>query len=498
MITQSSHFTTIGNKTGTTPHSGLITSVVALVLLSGCASTTQTLNPQTTVQTPAPQSSEASQYKEYSQRLTQAEIHALFVSSRLLVSEYTGADLNHVKLVFASDGEIGSEVLSETQRLIASQFTDSGFASHFLNAVMSNQEGTYAALFATELAQVMLSTTLLQNYLGGLPEDGAIKRAAVKALLIHELVHASDDVMYGIHENRKLNFRASFAQSATFEGHAQWLTRKLCQPAACSSGLDALDNFMFSRDNPPNQLTQPVQAVSRNVLEYSYVEGEHFMQKLAARPDGDRLIDQLLSNPPQDPIQILDPASYPNTQRENRNQYLLKAAGDVDHHWLEQPWVLVQTSPLKGVNLRAEPGKREAAIDGFTRLITSMVAAQLYNQETPKHTPIEIMLMQTDRKNTAALFAQTLHENTITLHTETDHFSESIGVQSSSPEISILLTSERLESNTVYHSVVSRSGKYVIQVAGFGNNANEFVEYSVAVLTNLYGASDYLNDQASL
>ncbi len=489
MIRQLHFFNVTGEKTGTSPHFGFIATAIALLLLSGCVSTNQAPKPRTSV---AAQTAEPP--RPQSQQLTQADIRQLFLTSRSLVTDHTGTNLQHVDLVFASDREISSEVFSETQRLIASQFTNSVFASHFLDAVMSSQEGTYAALFATERAQVMLSTTLLQNYLGGLPQDGKIKRAAVQALLIHELVHASDDARYGIHENRKLNFRASFAQSATFEGHAQWLTRKICKLAECSSGLDALDNFMFSRDNPPNQLTQSVQAVSRNVLEYSYIEGERFMQKLAARPNGDRLIDQLLSNPPQDPIQILDPDSYPNVKREGRNQNLLKAADNADHHWREQPWALVETSPLKGVNLRAEPGKREAAIDGFTRLITSMVAAQLYNQDAPKLTPIEITLMQTDHKNTAALFAQTLHENTITLNTETDKFKAAIGLNARDPEISILHTSEILENGSVYHSVVSRAGKYVIQVAGFGNNANEFIEYSVDVLTILYGGSDSTNN----
>ena len=512
MIKQSNYFGSTGEKTGTKSHSGFIASTLIL-LLSGCVSTSQTLTSQTIVEArvqpagapsqPSPHASNtqaryqdygnknSERYNDYPQQLTQAEIHELFISSRLLVSEHTGADLEHVELVFASDREIGNEVLAETQRLVSSQFTNSSFASHFLHAVMSSQEGTYAALFATQRAQVMLSTTLLKNYLDGLPNDVTIKRAAVQALLIHELVHASDDVNYGIHENRELNFRASFAQSATFEGHAQWLTRKICESAACSTGLNALDNFMFSHNNPPNQLTQSVQAVSRNVLEYSYIEGEHFMRTLAERPDGDKLIDQLLTNPPQDPIQILDPASYPNVQRENRNQHLLKAADHADHHWREQPWALVQTSPLKGVNLRAEPGKRKAAIDGFTRLITSMVAAQLYNQEEPKLTPIEITLMQTDRKNTAAIFAQTLHENTITLNAKTDNFKASVSPESHELEISILLTSERTENGNEYYSVVSRLGKYVIQVAGFGTNANEFIEYSVDVLANLYKPGNY-------
>jgi len=253
-------------------------------------------------------------------------------------------------------------------------------------------EKTYAALFTSKLDAVMVSRNMLGNFENSLPEDKSIRDAALMTLLIHELVHAADDERYKIHENRALNFRASFAQSATFEGHAQWVTRQICKANQCLQGLQALDNFMFNRNAQPAAHSQPVEAISHNVLEYSYVEGERFIAALANRKNGEQLIDKLLSAPPEDPIQILAPESFPDIAREQRNQNLIQASLDVDHPWVKGTWHGVQTSPLKGVNLRADPSQREAAIDGFTRLINSMISMQLYDQSEPDQPPIRCQI----------------------------------------------------------------------------------------------------------
>lgn len=410
----------------------------------------------------------------------------LFVHARTLVEQQTGMDLSDVNLNIATDRTITAEVSHETERLIHSQFNNRRFANHFLDSVMDGQKGTYAALYATRKGEVMVSQPLMQNYQRSLPNDPSIQQSAILALLIHELVHAADDKRYRIHENRDLNFRASFAQSAAFEGHAQWMTRKICSQANCLSGLEALDEFMFGRSNPPNQLTQSVQAISRNVLEYSYVEGERFIASLAQRVNGAKLIDQLLTNPPQDPIQILDPASFPNTQREQRNQQLLSASTNLNHPWLSSPWTSVQTSPLKGVNLRTDPARRNAAVDGFTRLITSMVALQLYNQSEPGFSPIELTVLRTESTATAKLFAKTLHENTRVKGAQLERADELVKVAGRNAEPAMLyMTREARENGFTYYTLVGVSGTHVVQISGLGRNEVLFVDYTDQLLTKL-------------
>ncbi len=414
-------------------------------------------------------------------------IHPLYLKARSLVERELDADLRNVQLLLVADAPINAEVNRETRRLVNEQFGTSSFADHFLSRVMDTQSGTYAALFTARLQAVMVSRSMLASYERSLPADPDLRRAALLTLLIHELVHAADDQRYRIHENRALNFRASFAQSATFEGHAQWVTRKICSYSDCLQGLDALDDFMFSRTEQPNQLTQPVEAISRNVLEYSYVEGERFITKLAAREGGDQLIDALLSKPPYDPIQILAPESYPDLLRQRRNSRLIRASLDVDHPWVRGQWIGVETSPLKGVNLRADPSRRQAAVDGFTRLIEGMVAMQLYDRARPDASPMEVTLLQAESANTARLFARTLHENSQLPDTyiEEEPLRINTGAGAMQSQMSMHVFRTALDGGKPFRTTIGVSGNYVVQIAGMAERSAPLDDYAIRVLLNL-------------
>jgi len=412
-------------------------------------------------------------------------INALYVVARKLVEEELKVDLRHIDLLLSDDQPINDEVTRETTRLVEAQFGDSLFSKRFLAKVMDAQAGTYAALFSSRLNAVMVSSKMLRNYQNSLAPDVDLRNAAVLTLLIHELVHAADDLRYRIHENRALNFRASFAQSATFEGHAQWVTRNICTLNNCLSGLNALDDFMFNRNAAPSIHSQPVEAISHNVLEYSYVEGERFIASLAKRKNSKQLIDRLLTSPPQDPIQILAPESFPDIGRENRNQRLIKASLDIDHPWVKGDWIGVETSPLKGVNLRSDPSARSAAIDGFTRLINSMVSLQLYNQTMPESAPLEVTVLQAENADTASLFARTLHENTV--EPESAMLDESIIVNSSSTnnEMKAHLYRTAMPGSQSHKTTIAVAGEYLVQISGESTSSVILDDYAVRVLLNL-------------
>ena len=319
--------------------------------------------------------------------------------------------------------------------------------------------------------------------IGGADQTANLQDQAVLALLIHELVHAADDRQHQIHANRTMSFRASFAQSAVFEGHAQWATRQICEQHACSAGLAALDRFMFSMGEPTNELTQSVQALSRNVLEYSYVEGERFIRQLAERENGEALIDDALATPPQDPIQILDPSSFPDHARARRNRALLDATRTLDHPWHRPPFASVETSPLKGINLRAEPENRAAAVDGFTRLITAMIALQLYDQSAPDQPPVEVTLIRTDTNATAALFSSIMHENArATSFREQRQRLPLRGRDGRLMTAAIYVAFEPGLEAREYASLTAATGQHVIQLAAYADSET-LTDYALAFLT---------------
>lgn len=417
------------------------------------------------------------------------QIASQFEHAKRLVEAQLDTDLASVRLMLVDDSPINQEVALETSRLVHSQFDRKDFADQFLKQVMQSQAGTYAALFSARLNAVMVSSSMLRNFENSLPRDRQIRQSALLTLLIHELVHAADDKRYNIHANRALSFRASFAQSATFEGHAQWVTRTICEQSGCASGLLALDNFMFSKYHSGNQLAQPVEAISRNVLEYSYIEGERFISKIANRSGGARLIDTILSSPPHDPVQILAPETYPDIDRDERNDRLIRASQQIDHPWVSSPWVSVETSPLKGINLRAEPARRQAAIDGFTRLIQGMVAMQLYDQHDVDIPPVEVTLLQAESAHTARLFATTLHNNT---HQSDAQVSDEplkirlgAGIRKSHMNLHLYRTQIDEQADIAYRTAIGVSGPYVVQITGTARNAQILEDYAIRVLVNL-------------
>jgi hypothetical protein len=218
------------------------------------------------------------------------------------------------------------------------------------------------------------------------------------------------------------------------------------------------------------------------------VEGERFINQLSKRENGDALIDQLLRNPPHDPIEILAPAKFPNTKRETRNQYLLSASKNIDHTWTSGSWTAVESSPLKGVNLRADPSRREAAVDGFTRLIEAMVAVQLYNQDKPEDAPRDITLIQAESDKTAKLFGRTLHNNSNL--PGSSNSSEQFTLRGIAPDEAILdvivYRSALREYDEPYYTVIASAGPYVVQISGTHSSVAPFDDYVMKVLLALH------------
>lgn len=422
--------------------------------------------------------------------------------ARTRVEAATGADLSPVALRIVDDSLIDREVSLETARLVDSQFVAPAFRAHFLDSVMAEQSGTYAALYSRNQSAIMVSRTLLTNLLDSVPGQDQVRESTLMALFIHELVHAADDARYDIQAQRTLSFRASFAQSATYEGHAQWLTRQICEEHACLAGLATLDAFMFDREPHLDHSLSAVQAISRNVLEYSYIEGERFITAIAARPAGNQLLEQLLDSPPRDPVQILAPLSFPDDDREVRNQRLIEAARIIDHPWTMAPWIAVESSPLKGINLREHPARRQAAVDGFTRLITAIVAVQFYDESSPDQAPKEATVIRATNAATASLFAQSLHDNTQS--PEALLTSRPVDVANTSNAGTLYETrlmdppmAEQDEPNAPrWQTAIAVSGQHVVQISGLVQQEDTLSQYVIAVLAELADKpADNLNDR---
>jgi len=463
----------------------IIAAASFVLTLGACSSASISIDTAVPIAQPATENfGSLSAFESMSAADWQKALHPLFVRARESVQQETGTDLQHVTFSVVSNNVIEREVAAETGRLTHGQFTEKRFADQFLSNVMEGQTGTYAALYSIKNKRVMVSDSLLKSYLNSIGNDAVAIKHALNALLIHELVHAADDSRYNIHQNRNLTFRASFAQSAVYEGHAQYVTRRICQQTGCSPGLASLDSFMFGETLAPNQIAQPVQAISRNILEYSYVEGERFIAALAKRSNGQSLVQTALNTPPLDPVQILDPSSYPNQTRKELNEKLINASTKIAHPWNTNSWVSVEASPLKGVNLRGDPARRVAAVDGFTRLLQGMIAVQHYDQSDLNASPIEVTLMSAVNEQTAELFAQSLSSNLI-INSDGHADEEILWLSPEIPPESVIVVDTPLDDGQSHLALVVSHEQFVLQLVAVDVVRGEALDYAKAVLTNL-------------
>jgi len=362
-------------------------------------------------------------------------VRNLYDFARTRVAGHFDVNLDAVTLQLSENAALERFVQRETKKLSRAVFDNRDFADFFLSEVMHDQSGTYAGLYVSPENRIVLNRELLNVFRQSLRDHAFVTNSAVSivgakngikrinekelvakgllALLIHELVHAADNERFQIHNRRELNFRASVAHSAVFEGHAQMATREICGQLNCLEGFERLDSFMFEAPEPADPVARSLQAISRNVLEYAYVEGERFLSALNKGPDGMKRVEAALLNPPEDPVQILDPDNYPDRKRVSRNRQIFSRLKTIEHPWNTEQYALIETSPIKGLDLRADPDRRAATKEGFTRLIRSMVGAQLFDQQKRKVQPVEITVMQTDDRETATLFSQSFHDKSI-------------------------------------------------------------------------------------
>lgn len=407
-------------------------------------------------------------------------IEQTFLKAKTLVEEETNTRLTHIKLQIVSGSDIHKEVKRESRRLVQSQFPDKAYAEKFLKRMVDGQANSYAALYTNEGHRVLVNRDLMQTYLKISEQSNTSSERALLALLIHELVHAADDTKYQIHKNRVMNFKISFTQSAAFEGHAQLVTRKICKQHDCLNGMQALDDFMFAPADSSDPVLQSVQAISRNVLEYSYIEGERFLTELQRRPNGEQLIEHVLRNPPEDPIQILVPSTYPDTARESRNRRLRDAVHMSRHLWTEPPFRIVETSPIKGINIRNRPERRSAAVEGFTRLITAMESAQIYNQSLGLLTPIELTLLEAENDDTATMFAESFVQHAIDNTGQMEPNSRQIMIPDSAapngvqPSLILMFTPDGATEESLGSNVmVAIMGRYVLQLTATDDQSTQ-------------------------
>jgi len=392
------------------------------------------------------------------------------------VSDELNVDMSHVTMQVTDAQGIASHAKSTLMDSLRTDLTNTTFAESLVKNILSIQTQSVLALYSPTHKQILLHEKNVANFL--LARNTNPKNA-MQALLIHELVHAADDAKHDAFNQTSMHYQEVFAKSAVMEGHAQWQTRRICQKIGCSTAFDDLNAYMFDTHATDDPALEYVQSRSFKNLEFIYKEGERFIETLYKRDKN--LIAKAFAQPPRDSIQIIAPESFPNLDREQKNDKLsniIEAAA--------KPWKTQSTGRLKRNVLAAfnvDPAARQPVVSFYTNKIIAASKHEYYDQKSDLPIPIAVIALQTDHLNTANKTATMLFESTVDNYNQLDgelidinnwtreHHTATVKVGNGESAISMNTASGYMVNGLVQAAypvtvITASSGPYLVHIHG--------------------------------
>ncbi len=256
------------------------------------------------------------------QPVSEERVRAAFAEARAALEAECGAKIDpSLALRFVTAAEIGQRIAEENLPLVRLRQPDEEKAKLEARSLGEAMGAMMFAKFSWAPREFLVALKTLETSASQLSAPELSSDAALRAILVHELVHAWDDSRHDFAAlvSHSDSIDASCAISAVIEGHAQFVTRRVCQARGWSTGFE---NFTGVIGKIPDSckllgegvlLTLRLQAAS---LDFTYREGERFVAALHAA-GGAESVERAFRSPPRDgetvlhPDWFLDPAKRP-------------------------------------------------------------------------------------------------------------------------------------------------------------------------------------------
>ena len=365
----------------------------------------------------APSSVGSEQHSEQDiEGLDTRQILQWYEEARDIVARDRQVDLSKLSAEIADEREIAIHARTSLLGALSHDLSNADFAESLVDNILHTQTASVLAIYSPDQRKILIHRDNLIDYLrtsrSSIP-TGKSDKAAIQALLIHELIHASDHIQHDAFSNsNRTTYQEVFAKSTIIEGHAQWHTRRLCRLSGCSGAFDTLNGYMFEVDEQTDPALEYVQNRNFKSLEFVYKEGERFIDALMKRPNGQALIKTAFTSPPRDSIQIIDPQSFPNRAREVRNLILSNAIESADKPWSKRHKGTLKRNVLAAAAFSVNPEARRPIVDFYTTKVLATAKHEYYDRNSDTPIPIAIIALQTDTIHTATNTAEIVFDST--------------------------------------------------------------------------------------
>lgn len=283
------------------------------------------------------------------------QLEAWFATAKSWVEQETQTPLASVTLNLTSReemAEIGETTLSQL-------FVDSPISYSLLKKLKQRNSGyskpSIVALFDPVLNSILLPREGLAPFSRTVGRNKTSFQDAYTALFVHELVHAADYAQYPKNIIFSQKNLGNLAVRAVVEGHAQYLTRKLCEKWGCEEGYRTLrDDVVSAPAGTANPDSNPAAQAGLALSNFCYLHGESFFAAIASHEGA---TEQVLTDPPTDPVMIRYPKTYLEGLRARKQSTLTDAFRSVSVPWNPDRSLMLHNTnfvPFEGYNPRRQ------------------------------------------------------------------------------------------------------------------------------------------------
>jgi len=425
-------------------------------------------------------------------------VQSWFQEARDIVAQTLGTDLSEIELEVTDSKGIAVHAKKSLIDALQHDLENSHFTEHLVENILTTQTESVLAIYAPSVKKILLHDENLEKFLQHQTEE---PEKALQPLFFHELVHASDDQKYNAFEHNSLSYQEIFAKSAVVEGHAQWQTRRMCKSHGCSAAFQGLNSYMFNTGAPDDPALQYLQSRSFKNLEFIYKEGERFIDQLLKRENSKSALALAFKEPPRDSIQIIDPDSFPNREREKRNDALSIAIEESEKPWNKQSTGTLKRNVLAAAAFTIDPAARQPVVNFYTSKILAATKHEYYEHASDTPIPVAVIALQTDTGVTARKTAALIFDNTLSTYNQLkgdlvdidqwkkEHHSAEIDNKYVGPKTIEMHTASSYIKNGLVQAeypvqvVTATSGPYLVHIDGrYANDEQDLMQFAGRLL----------------
>jgi hypothetical protein len=311
--------------------------------------------------------------------VTEARVRAAFDQARAAVEETLAARFEPpIGLRFVDVDEVAAFLAAENLQAIERRLPDRAAAELEARAFAEAHAPLLLAKYALKRNEIVVALDTWNRQAAALrrPEIGADE--TLRAVLVHELVHALDDAEHGLETlYARIDSRDTAAGvNAVLEGHAQHVARRVCAARGWTRGFEDFTQAIGALPEGSGDDGEALLLFRRIVSagdRAAYHDGERFIAALE-KAGGPQAIARAFRDPPQDGQTVFHPEWFLDPSRRPASVFDLDAGIELFAERFDDATWSAGRSSLQPAQLEASLGLLPA--EAVSRIVSSVRASR--------------------------------------------------------------------------------------------------------------------------